>query len=37
VVAGIGKDGFIRAIRWANGNWGSWHDITSHKALHPAR
>jgi lysozyme len=35
VVAGIGKDGFIRAIRWANGNWGSWHDITSHKALHP--
>lgn len=35
VVAGIGKDGFIRAIRWANGNWGPWRDITSHKALHP--
>lgn len=34
VVAGIGKDGFIRAIRWANGNWGPWRDITSHKALH---
>jgi len=35
VVAGIGKDGFIRAIRWANGNWGPWRDITSQKALHP--
>ena len=35
VVAGIGKDGFIRAIRWANGNWGPWRDITTHKALHP--
>ncbi len=35
VVAGIGKDGFIRAIRWANGKWGDWHDITKHKALHP--
>jgi lysozyme len=35
VVAGIGKDGFIRRIRWANGQWGQWTDITSEKALHP--
>ncbi len=35
VVAGIGTDGFIRAIRWANGNWGPWKDITKQKALHP--
>jgi GH25 family lysozyme M1 (1,4-beta-N-acetylmuramidase) len=35
VVAGIGKDGFIRAIRWANGKWGPWRGITTEKALHP--
>jgi GH25 family lysozyme M1 (1,4-beta-N-acetylmuramidase) len=35
VVAGIGKDGFVRAIRWAGGKWGPWKGITSEKALHP--
>ena len=35
VVAGIATDGFVRGIRWANGNWGPWRAITKEKALHP--
>jgi lysozyme len=35
VVAGIGKDGFIQVIRWANGKWGTWKDVSPSKALHP--
>lgn len=35
VVAGLGKDGFVQAIRFANGKWGPWKDISTEKALHP--
>ena len=35
VVAGLGKNGFIQAIRWAGGTWGPWKDITAEKALSP--
>jgi lysozyme len=34
VVAGLGQDGFVQAIRW-DGKWGPWKDISSEKALHP--
>jgi lysozyme len=32
VVAGVGKDGFVQAIRWNAGAWGNWKNVSPTKA-----
>jgi lysozyme len=33
VVAGLGKNGFIQAARYADGKWSSWRNVSPDKAL----
>jgi hypothetical protein len=35
VVAGLGTDGFVQAIRWDAGQWGPWKNVSPTKAQGP--